>query len=125
MKVTPLQFLSAPPVSQLLVGQSFESPGETGPPACAHETQRVSPVSRVVFVRPIVGRLEDLTTARLTTFHHSADTFALNNEDGLLLAAPQVDPPFPYLQLSIGQEGRNGYPPYGVGFGNPKHTLRK
>ena len=77
------------------MSQSFESLGEMGQPACARETQRVSPIPRVDFVRPIVGRLEDLTTACLTTFHHSADTFALNNEDGSLRAVPQLDPPIP------------------------------
>ena len=75
------------------VGRFFGSRGETGPPACARETQRVSPIPRVVFVRPVVGRLEDLTTACLTNFHHSADTFTLNNEDGSLRAVPQLDPP--------------------------------
>ena len=75
-------------MSQSSVGQLFESRGEMGPPACARETQRVSPIPKVVFVRPIVGRLEDLTTACLTTFHHSADTFELNNEDGSLHAVP-------------------------------------
>ena len=95
MKFTPLQFMPAPPVSQSSVGQVFESRGERGPPACARETQRVSPIPRVVFVRPIVGRLEDLTTACLTSFHHSADTFGLNNDDGSLRAVPQLDPPTP------------------------------
>ena len=89
----PLQLLPIPPVSQSPVGQSFESLGETGPPACARETQRVPPIRRVVFVRPIVGRLEDLTTACLTTFNHSADTFELNNEDGSLRAVPHLYPP--------------------------------
>ena len=77
------------------VCQLFEARGKTGSPACARETQRVPPIPRVVFVRPIVGRLEDLTTACLTTFHRSADTFELNNEDGSLRAVPQLDPPFP------------------------------
>ena len=81
---------------QSSVGRLFESRGEMGPPACARETQRVPPIPRVVFARPIVGRLEDLTTACLTTFHHSAaDTFELNNEDGSLRAVPQLDPPTP------------------------------
>ena len=92
-----LQPLPAPPVLQSSVGRLFESRGETGPPACARETQRVSPSPRVVFVRPIVGHLEDLTTVCLTSFHHSADTFGLNNEDGSLRAVPQLDPPHPCL----------------------------
>ena len=82
-------------MSQSSVGRSFESRGETGPPACTRETQRVSPIPKVVFVRPIVGRLEDLTTACLTTFHPSADAFELNNEDVSLRAVPQLDPPIP------------------------------
>ena len=109
----PLQPLSTPPISHPSLGQSCGSLGETGPPASTPETQRVSPIPRVVFVRPIVGRLEDLTTARLTTFHHSADTFALNNEDGFSLAAPQVEPPLPYLQSSIDRKVRKGYSPMG------------
>ena len=73
-------------------------------------------------MRPIVGRLEDLTTACLTTFHHSADTFALKNEDGSLPAVPQLDPP-PYSQLSIDREMEKGYPPMGLVPGNLRHTL--
>ena len=81
-----------------------------GPLACAHKTQRDPLVSKVVFVRSIVGRLEDLTIACLTTFHHSADTFALNNEDGLLLAAPPVDPPA-LLAIKYRPGGQEGVPP--------------
>ena len=118
----PPAALSTSPISHPFLVQSSGFRGETGPPACAHETQQVSPIPRVVFVCPIVGRLEDLTTARLTTFHHSADTLSLNNEDDFLLAAPQLDPS-PYLQSSIDRGVRKGYPPYGVGFGNLRHIL--
>ena len=109
------------------MGQSFESRGETGSSACAHEIQRVSLTPKVVFVRPIVGRLEDLTNACLTSFQHSADTIALNNETGLLLAAPQVDPPLATLAIEYRPMGQELVPPppHGVGSGGPRHILRK
>ena len=111
MRYTPLQPVPTPLISHPSLGQLFGSLGDTGSPACAHETQRLSPIPRVVFVRPIVGRLEDLTTARLTTFHHSAaDILALNNEDGFLLAAPQVDPPA-LLAIEYRPGGQEGIPP--------------
>ena len=109
MESTPLQLSPTPPVSQSPLGQIFESREETGSPACARKTQRVPPIPRVVFVRPIVGRLEDLTTACLTSFHHSADTFELNNEDGSLRAVPQLDPP-PLLAIEY-QPGNQGEGP--------------
>ena len=65
---------------------------------------------KTVFVRPIVGRLEDLTTMRLTSCHHSADTFAMNNEDDLLLAAPQVDPPA-LIAIEYRPGSQEGYTP--------------
>ena len=96
---------------QSSVGRLFESRGEMGPLACARETQRVPPIPRVVFVRPIVGRLEDLTTACLTTFHHSADTFVLKNEDGSLRAVPQLDPPPSLLAIECRQGNEERVPP--------------
>ena len=111
--------MPAPPVSQSSVGRLFESRGEMGPPASARETQRVSPIPKVVFIRPIVGRLEDLITACLTTFHPSADTFELNNEDGSLRAVPQLDPP-PLLAIDsqVGNQGEAPLPPMGLVPGN-------
>ena len=46
----------------------------------------------MVFVRPIVGRLEDLTSTCVSTFHHAADTFGLNNDDVSAPAVPLQDP---------------------------------
>ena len=122
MESTPLQLLPALRVT-FLCGQSFESRVEMEPSACAHETQRVPPIPRVVFVRPIVGRLEDLTTACLTTFNHSADTFVLNNEDGSLLAVPQLDPPHPCLHVTTDRESGKGTPLLGWFWESQAHTL--
>ena len=70
-----------------------------------------------------MGRLEDSTTACLTTFHHSADTFKLNNEDGSLCAVPQLDPP-PLLAIEYQPGNKEKDPPYGVGCWKFSHTFR-
>ena len=106
----PLQFAPIPSVSQLSWGQSRESRGDFSSPACAHEAQRVSPLPRVVFVRPIGGRLEDLTHECLTTFGHSADAFVLSTDTVPSFAVPPVDPPHCFPS-NIGRGRKNGYPP--------------
>ena len=125
MRCTPPSALAHSSTPHPTLGQLSGSLGETGPPACAYKPQQDPPVPKVVFVRPIVGRLEDLTTVRLTNFHHSADTFALNNEDGFLHAALQVDPSPALLAIEYLPGSQEGVHPYGFGLGNLRHTFRE
>ena len=60
---------------------------------CTREAQQVPSVPRMGFFLPIGGRLEDLTSTCVSTFHHAADTFVLNNDDVSSFAVPLVDPP--------------------------------
>ena len=89
----PMQFTPLPSVSQLSWDQSRKPLGESSSIACAHDAQRVFPLPRVVFVRPIGRRLEDLTHECLTTFGHSADAFVLSADTVPSFAVPSVDPP--------------------------------
>ena len=61
---------------------------------CTREAQQVPSVPRMDFLRPIVGRLEDLTSTCVSNSHHLVDTFGLNNDDVSSPAVPLVDPPF-------------------------------
>ena len=73
------------------------------------EIQQVTPVPRMVFVRPAVGRLEDLTSTCVSTLHHAADTFVLNNDDVSSFAVPPVEPPL--LAIEYQQPAEEGLPP--------------
>ena len=89
----PLSQFSSPPELRSSLSGSLGSPGEEKSQSCIHETQQVPSVPRIVFVRPIVGRLEDLTSTCISTFHHTADTFVLNNDEVSSPALPLVEPP--------------------------------
>ena len=89
----PLRCQCVSPVSRPSLSQLSECLAEEESPACTCETQQVSPVPKVVFVRPFIGRLEDLTTTCITTFHHSADNFVLTNNYIPSFDAAPVDPP--------------------------------
>ena len=106
-----------PSVSRLSWDQSREFLGKSSSPACAREAQRVSPLPRVVFVRPIGGRLDDLTHECLTTFGHSADAFVLSADTVPSFAVPPVDPPLLSIEYRNGAEERVP-PPMGSMLGN-------
>ena len=74
------------------------------------EPQQVTPVPKMVFVRPIVGRLEDLTSTCASTFHHAAHTFGLNNDDESLPAVPLVNTPS-LLAMEYRQRAEEGCTP--------------
>ena len=63
----------------------------------------------MVLVHPIVGRLEDLTSTCVSTFHHVADLFVLNNDDVSFFAVPLVDPPL--LAIEYRQRAEEELPP--------------
>ena len=104
-------------MSQLSWDQPRKALGESSSPACAHEAQRVSPLPRAVFVRPIGGRLEELTHECLTTFGHSADALVLSVDTVPSFAVPSVDSP-PVLSIEYRDRVEERVPPpYGVHVG--------
>ena len=101
----------------------MELPGEEELPACVHETHQVPQVPKVVFVCSIVGRLKDLTTTCISTFHNAADTFVLNNDDVLYFALPPVEPLSLCWQMNISNGQGKVYPrpPLHCPFWRPQH----
>ena len=65
----------------------------------------------MVFLCPIVGHLEDLTSTCVSTFHHAADKFGLNDDDVSLLTVHPEDPPFLLaIKYRGGQRTEEGLP---------------
>ena len=109
MSQPPLRQSSPPPRLCPLWSGPLDSSGEDKPKSCARETQQVPPLPRMVFVCPIVGRLEDLTSTCVSTFHHAADTFGLNTNDVSSFAVPPVEPPL--LAIEYQQRPYEGFYP--------------